>query len=938
MKKLFFVLPLLMSFLACSIAFGQSNIEGKQQIPVDPNIKIGKLSNGMTYYIRKNSKPENRVELRLAVNAGSVLENDDQQGLAHFCEHMCFNGTKNFPKDQLVNTIESMGIRFGADLNAYTSFDETVYMLKVPTDKPELIDKGMQIIEDWSHNVTLENTEIDKERGVILEERRLGLGADDRMRKKSFPVIFKGSKYANRVPIGTKEVLESFKYETLKNFYKTWYRPNLMAVVIVGDIDVDQMEQKIKQHFEKITNPANPAKREVFDLPDNNEPLISIETDVEATSSNVMFFYKHPKLLVKTYEDYRSMLMQELFTGMINDRIDEIMQKPDAPFIYAGTNYGSFLARTKDSYMAYAGTKENQISKGFDVLLTENERVKRFGFTDTEFERQKAKLLNQYETEAKEFDKTESGNLAMEYVYNFLTQDPIPGSQKKFEIAKQYLPDIKITEINDLVKTWISDKNMVIMVTAPKKDSIIVPTSDELLKIIEQVKTKEMKPYIDNVSNEPLIPNKLVGAEIKNKVQNEELGYTEVTFANGVQAILKPTNFKNNEITISSYSLGGTSLASNDDIVTAMFASNIIDESGISKFNKTELNKKLAGKDIEINPQISELKQGVSGKCAPTDLETTLQLIYLYYTNPRADKESFDAFVSKMKSQLMFISSNPQFAFYKKLTEVVTQNDPRSIVIPTLEQLDKVTLEKATEFYKNRFADASGSKFFFVGNFEIEKIIPLLQIYLGSLPSNGKAEAWKDVSPKFPTGIVEDVVNKGIEEKGFVGLVWNTNFDWSQKNILVEKMLTRILDIKLRESVRENEGGTYGLQVRDQVDKFPKSEYSLTIIFGCDPKRQDKLVSVIFDEMEKIIKNGPTDEDINKVKETLIRSRETDLKKNNWWSNKLENLYYYDEPKKSFNDYNDNVKAVTKEELKAAAEKYFNLKSYVKVYLKPEKK
>jgi len=923
-------------FSVASIA--QTNTDLTQQMPVDPNIKIGKLDNGLVYYIRKNGKPENRVELRLAVNAGSVLENDEQQGLAHFCEHMCFNGTKNFPKNDLVNTIEKMGIRFGADLNAYTSFDETVYMLKVPTDQPELIDKGIQIIEDWAHSVTFDGTEIDKERGVILEERRLGLGAYDRMRKKSFPVIFKGSKYANRVPIGTKEVLEGFKHPTLINFYKTWYRPNLMAVVIVGDIDVAQMEQKIIAHFSKITNPTNPIKREVYDLPNNDEPLISIETDEEATSSNVMFFYKHPKQNTKTIGDYKQYMIRELFTGMLNDRLDELMQKPDAPFVYAGTNYGKFLARSKDAYLAYAQTKENQIAQGFEVLLSENERVKRFGFTASEFERQKAKILTQYEKESKEFDKTESGNLAMDYVYNFLAENPIPGAQKNFELAKQFMPEIKIEEINELVKTWISDKNMVIMVTAPKKEEIKVPTADDLLNIIKSVKTKDLQAYTENVSSDPILANIPTGSEIISKNVNAELDYTEVTFANGVKAILKPTTFKNNEIKISSYSLGGTSLASNDDFITAMFAANIIDESGIAKFNKTDLGKKLAGKDLSIGPDISELKQGLSGKCATADLETTLQLIYLYYTEPRSDKEAFDAFVSKMKSQLMFVANNPQYAFYKKLIETVTQNDPRSIVIPTVEQLEKIELEKAFEFYKERFDDASDTKFFFVGNFETETIIPLLQKYLGGLPSKGQKETWKDVNPKFPQGIVEDIVNKGIEEKGFVGLVWNTDFEWSLKNILIEKMLTRILDIKLRETVRENEGGTYGLQVRDQVEKFPKSEYSLTIIFGCDPKRQDKLVKVIYSEMNKIVKNGPTEEDMNKIKETLIREREIDLKKNDWWLRKLENLYYYDEPKKSFADFNDNVKAITNEEIKDAATKYFNMKNYVKVYLKPEKK
>ncbi len=934
-KKL--ILSLFIGIISLS-AWAQPNTDLAKSMPVDPNVKIGKLDNGLVYYIRKNAKPENRVELRLAVNAGSILENDDQQGLAHFSEHMCFNGTKNFPKAELVNTIEKMGVRFGADLNAYTGFDETVYMLKVPTDQPELVEKGLQIIEDWAHNVTFEDAEIDKERGVILEERRLGLGADDRMRKKSFPVIFKGSKYANRIPIGTKEVLEGFKYETIRNFYKTWYRPNLMSVVIVGDIDVAQMEQKIKDHFGKIQNPANSPKRENFDLPDNTDPLISIETDPEATASSLMFFYKHPRQLTKTVGDYKNYLMTELFTGMLNDRMDEIMQKPDAPFVYAGTGYGEFLARSKDAYQVYAQMKENMIDKGFEILLSENERVKRFGFTATEFERQKSKILANYDKEAKEFDKIESGDLAMEYVYNFLAENPMPGAQKNFELAKQFLPEIKIEDINVLAKTWISDKNLVMMVTAPKKDNIKVPTAENLLQIMKDVKAKELQPYVETLSADPLLATDPIGTEIKTTVKNDELGYTEVTFANGVQVVLKSTDFKNNEIKISAYSLGGTSLASTEDYLSAMFASNIVDEGGIGKFNQTDLKKKLAGKDIEISPVVSDVQQGFNGKCAPADLETTLQLIYLYFTEPRKDKEAYDAFISKMKSQLMFLANNPQYAFYRKLIETVTSNDPRSIVIPTVEQLETVNLDKSFEFFHSRFSDASGFKFFFVGNFDNATIIPLLQKYLGGLPAKGQKEMWKDVSPKFPEGIKETEVNKGVEEKGFVGLVWNSNFDWSPENLLREKILSRILDIKLRETVREDEGGTYGLQVRDQVEKFPKSEYSLTVIFGCDPKKQDKLVSVIFKEMEKIVKNGPTEVDMAKIKETLIRERETDLKKNDWWIKKLENVYYYDQPKVSFADFNDKVKAVTNDEIKASAAKYFNMKNYVKVYLKPEKK
>jgi zinc protease len=911
---------------------------GQEKMPIDPNIKMGKLDNGLVYYIRKNAKPEKRVELRLAVNAGSILETDDQQGLAHFCEHMCFNGTKNFPHAELVNTIERMGIKFGADLNAYTSFDETVYMLKVPTDQTDLIDKGFQILEDWAHQVTLDGKEIDKERGVILEEWRLGLGADDRMRKKSFPVIFKDSKYAERIPIGKPEILKTFKHETLRQFYKDWYRPNLQAVIVVGDIDVDQMEQKIKQHFSGIQNPVNERKREIFDLPDNKEPLVSIETDEEATSNTVMFFYKHPKKYIETIEDFKFQLMQDLFTGMINNRLEEIGQKPDCPYIYAGTQYGEFLARTKDSYLGYAVSKENQIEKSLETVMTENQRVKQFGFTATEFERQKTELLKRYEKQAKEFDKMESGNLAMEYVYHFLAKNPIPGAVKEFEFAKQFLPEIKLEEVNALSKQWITDNNLVVMITAPKKDGIKVPTKDDVLKIIDKVKSLQLTAYEDKQTDAPLLAKIPEGSKVVNRKENKDLGTVEYTFENGAQVILKQTDFKNNEIQFSGYTLGGTSLAKTEDILNAMYASSIIEECGLGQFSKSDLKKKLAGKDIDITPYIQDLKQGFNGKVAPADLETMLQLLYMYFTDIRKDDEAFKAFMSKLKSQFMFISSNPQFAFFDKFTKIITQNDPRTILIPTEEQLQTVTLEKSIQFFKERFNNARDFKFFFVGNINENEALPLIQKYIGGLPSQAKSEMWKDVSPKFPSGIVQETVYKGKDEKGFVGMAWNTNYEWSSENNIKTNMLIKILDIMLRENVREKESGTYGIQARLDYDKYPKEEISVTIIFGCDPKNQDKLSKVVIKQMQELQKKGPSEENLKKIKEQLIRERETDLKKNNWWIRKLDNMYYYNDLTGSLNEYNNIINKVTAKDIQELANKYFVMNNYVKVYLKPEKK
>lgn len=933
MNSLFKVLMILVSILVF-----MKSLVAQEVLPIDPNVRIGKLDNGFTYYIRKNAKPEKRVEMRLAVNAGSILENDEQQGLAHFCEHMCFNGTKNFPRAELVSTLERMGIEFGADLNAYTSFDETVYMLKIPTDYPDLVEKGLQILEDWAHQVTFEGKEIDKERGVILEEWRLGLGAEDRMRKKAFPIIFKDSKYAERIPIGKPEILKTFKHETLRQFYRDWYRPNLQAVVVVGDIDVDQMEKKIKEHFSSIQNPPNAPERKIFDLPPNKEPLISIETDEEATNNMIMFFYKHPKKYIETVEDFKTLLMHDLFTGMLNSRLEEISQKPDCPFIYAVTHYGQFLVRTKDAYLGYVLSKENQIDKSFESVMIENQRVKQYGFTPTEFEREKIEILKRYEKNAKEFDKIESDKLAMQYVYNYLTKEPIPGALNEFEFAKKYLPEIKLDEVNELAKKLITDDNLVIMITAPKKDSIRVPSKEDVLKIINNVKLAKLTPYEDKQIDAPLIAKLPEGSKLANRLENNELGYVELSFENGAQVIIKQTDFKNNEIQFSGYALGGTSLSSTEDILNAMYASSIVEECGLGKFSKSELKKKLAGKDVNITPYIQDLKQGFSGKVAPDDLETLLQLLYMYFTDVRKDDEAFKAFISKLKSQFMFISSNPQFAFIDKFIKIVTQNDPRKILIPTDKQLQTVTLEKSIQFFKERFSNANGFKFFFVGNINEKAALPLIQKYIGGLPSKKTSETWKDVSPEFPKGIITETVFKGKEEKGFVGMAWNSDYQWSPENNIKTEILKKTFDIMLRENIREKEGGTYGVQVIIEYDKYPKQEVSVNIMFGCDPKKEDKLSKIVLKQMEILMKKGPSEVNLNKVKEQLIRNRETDIKKNNWWLHKLENLYYYGDPKTSLDKFNEMVNAVNANDIKELANKYFNMSNYVKVYLKPEKK
>ncbi len=934
-KTLVFTCLILISPLVFS---QQPVVDLSTPMTIDPNVKIGKLDNGLVYYIRQNKKPEKRVELRLVVNAGSILENDDQQGLAHFMEHMNFNGTRTFPKNELIDFLQKTGVRFGADINAYTSFDETVYMLQLPTDDTTLVENGYKVLEDWAHYALLDGKEIDKERGIIIEEWRLGLGARDRMMKKFFPVIFKDSRYATRIPIGKVEVIQDFKHETLRDFYHDWYRPDLQAIVIVGDINPAEAEAKIKTHFGSLKNPANPKERLNYDIPDNTEPLIAITTDKEATNNFLLMFYKHPLSKDKNLGDFREKIMAELFTEMLNARFNEISQKPEAPYIFAGSGYGRFLARNKDAYTINAMAKESQIDKSLEVLLAENERVKRFGFTLTELDRQKEEMLSQYEKASKESDKTESARFCSEYVSNYLSGDAIPGAQKRFKYLKNLLPDIKIEDINALAKQWVTDNNMALVIMAPEKENVKVPTTEEVLNIIKQSKTAPLQAYVDNYREEPLVKDNLQPGKITDRKENKQLGFTELKLSNGITVVLKPTNFKNDEILISAYSLGGHSLVPEQEFLSANYTSQVIDMSGIGNFDNVELQKKLKGKNIQVNPYIDDVKEGFTGNSTPKDFETMMQLVYLYFDQPRKDTSAFKAFMSQMENQMKFMKSSPIMTFYDTLFKVVYPGYKRMVIFPTPAQLDEVKLDDIYKIYKERFADASDFKFFLVGNFSVDSIAPLIEKYFGSLPALNRNETWKDTSPKFADGATNLTVYKGTDPQGMVGIVMSEKIEWNEKNVLCMNMIREIIGIKLVEVIREKMSGVYSPQVRLNLEQYPQPTFQMIVMFGCAPKTTEKLTRAVFDEFKKLRKKGPEDVDLKKAQEAMIRARETDIEKNEFWLGKIESIYFNHDSPNSISTFNDRVNAITIDDLKSAAATYFKPDHYVRVVLMPEKK
>ncbi|MFN8281787.1 MAG: insulinase family protein [Chitinophagales bacterium] len=906
-----------------------------QPLPLNPDVRTGTLPNGLKYYVQKNSKPENRVELRLAVNAGSNQEDATQKGLAHFVEHMAFNGSKHFSKNELVNYLESIGTKFGPHLNAYTSFDETVYMLQIPTDKKEILDKGLTVLEDWAGGLSFEPAEIDKERGVVVSEWRSGQGAGMRLMNKYLPTLYYKSRYAERLPIGDTAILMRAPYERLSTFYKDWYRPDLMAVVIVGDIDAEMMEKEIKIRFGALKNPTIEKKKEVYDLPKHKETLVSICTDPEATYSRAMIMYKHPAINGNSADGYKSYLANALFNGMLNNRLQEIIQKPNPPFFAAYSGYER-ETRNNDAYSLTGIIKSGQTVKGLETLLAENERVKRFGFTQTELDRQKIDLLTGIENAAKEKDKTESASFVREYVSNFLENEPAPGIEAEFKLAKLLLPAITLNDINALATKYITDDNCVIVLTAPESEKKFLPWENDIKELAVKAKTKDLKPYVDVVVSEPLLPQLPKSSPIVKETKNDKYNITTLELKNGVRVILKPTNFKNDEILMTAYSPGGSNLYSDEDFMSADYSNAIVAESGVSTFDKLTLEKMLTGKTVNVYPYVGEMTDGFEGNCVPNDLEVMLQLVYLYATQPRKSKEDFNTFMEKQKASVELQLSNPGSFFANKFQNLIYNKNIRR-GITTVEKLDKVDFDKAMKIYNERFSNASDFTFIFVGNLDVEKIKPMLEAYLGGLPSNGTKETWKDAGITKKDGNVVSKVEMGKTPKDLVGIHFHGDAKWNDEDNYIFNSMVKVLSIQLREAMREDKGGVYGVGVNGAFVQRPKNEYGITIQFNTDPNRVDELVKAVYDNISLLQTNGPSAEKITKVQETQRRERETDLKENEFWLSKIQYCDEYNYDINKLDEYAKQIDGLTAEKVKAAFNKYFDMKNKVELILTPEK-
>lgn len=908
------------------------------KLPFTPDIITGTLENGMRYYIRKNAKPEKRIELRLAVNAGSMQEDDDQLGLAHFVEHMAFNGTTNFEKNDLIDFLEKTGVRFGADLNAYTSFDETVYMLQLPTDKEGLVDKGLLVMSDWATGIAFDSLEIDKERGVIESEWRTGLGADQRMRNVWWPKVFYKTRYADRLPIGTMDIIQNAPYDRFRRFYKDWYRPNLQAIIVVGDLDPIEMEKKIKAKFSGLKNPENAREKVLYEVPNHKETFIAIAKDKEATSTSLQLYTKLPAQQIKTLDDYRTSLMRALYNSMFNSRFHEISQKKGAPFLTAGAGYGNFV-RTKDAYSSVAQTKEDGILPSLKILMEENQRVLQHGFTDTELERQKLALLKQMDNEFKESDKITSDAFAMACVYHFLENQPMFGSEKELALMKEFLPSITLEEVNKLAVKWIIDENRAVIITAPDKESVKLPTEDQVRKVLEEASSMVVEPYKDKFLDMPLIATIPTAGKVVETKKNDKdnLGITEYKLSNGVRVVLKPTEFKNDQILLTAYSPGGHSLYADKDFMTAQSAANVIDQAGVGEFDLIALEKKLTGKSIEIGPYISELYEGFTGSTSVEDFETMLQLIYLYATNPRKDIESFERVIDQSKEQLRNLSSNPMVFFQTEIGKIKSGNHPRKKAVPTEEDLDKIDYERVYEIYKDRFSDFSDFTFVFVGNFDPEKIKPQLELYLGALPSINRTENWKDIGVKYPTKASTNKLEKGLAPQANVYMGFVKEEEWTAKKAHQILTMSSILSIMVRENLREDKGGVYSPYVGGGMGIQPTGVSDITVFFQCAPEKVDDLVDAVKEEIKALQQNGPTEENFNKVKETQRRTREGELDKNRFWLNSLTSYYQTNRDLGGIKAYDDLIENITKEDVQKAAKQFLDLNSAIILTVKPEK-
>ena len=843
MKKLTLTLLAMLALSATMLA------QQAMPLPFDQNVRRGKLENGLTYYIRHNEKPAQRANFYIAQKVGSILENDDQQGLAHFLEHMAFNGTTNFPGKSLLSYMEHNGVKFGENVNAWTGIEQTVYMLtNVPTTNKNLVDSCILILHDWSSFISLEGPEIDKERGVILEEKRSRNDAQQRMWEKMLPEIYPNSPYGHRMPIGLEEVITGFDHEALRAYYHKWYRPDLQGIIIIGDVDVNEVESRIKAIFEDIPAPVNPAERTRFQVADNAEPIVSICTDREETNYNISVYYKHDVVPTEEKGDISYWLkgfIDDLVSTMFNNRMQELTQKANPPFIFGYGYYGTFfVSDTKDAWTttAYAKDKDG-IDEALAALVAESKRMQEYGFTASEFERAKADLMKRIQSQYDERDKQETSRYFYPILYHFLNNEPLMGIENEYMLVSQILPSLPVEAINMYAKEMIREDNIVITLTAPEKADEKLPSKEELLGMFNKAKEVEVEPYVETVSNEPLIATLPPKGAIESKKHDLVFDATVLTLKNGVKVIYKPTKFKDDEILMNAYSFGGYSVMDQSDPYTLQEINELATLGGVGNFSAIDLPKVLAGKKASVHPNISSLTEGMSGNCSVNDLETMLQLTYLYFTSPRSDEEAFQSYITRTKAMIANMEADPNTAFRDNLMFAMYDNHPL-VKRMKAEDYDKVDYAKALKLYADRFKDANNFVFTFVGNIDPETFEPLVEQYIGSLKTKNNDETWTDKVPLITEKDVTSHYTKAMENPMVTCyMVYNGDMQYTRKNQMTMQILGDVMDIVYTEKIREDEGGTYGVGVQGNLSNRPKETFMFLIGFQTNKEMYEKLMA-----------------------------------------------------------------------------------------------
>jgi zinc protease len=910
-----------------------------QSMPVDPDVLVGTLPNGLRYYVRANAKPAHRAELRLVVKAGSVLEDDDQQGLAHFVEHMEFEGTRHFPKQGLIDFLSSLGLGIGPDANAETSYDDTQYTLRVPTDQPRVLDQALLVLEDWAQGATFDQSGIDRERGIVLAEWRLHLDADERTQDKVIAAQLAGSRYANRPPIGKPDIIEHAQRQQLVRFYHDWYRPDLMAVIVVGDVDRTAVAAMIKQHFASLAAPSPKRPRPTFDVPEHRGTRYAIMTDKEATTTSVQVSDLRPARNQGSVGGYREILRDQLFSDMLGARLDELARSANPPFVSAATGRELLPApRTRDAAVLQAIVSNDGVTRGLTSLVTELQRLSRFGFTATEFARAKQAMMLDYERAVTESPDRESESRADEYTRNFLQSEALPTIWQELAFHRRFLPGITLAEVNKLTEDWFPADNRLIVVAAPDAPGVVLPDERQLAATVRAASASRLTAYVDTAAGQMLMESMPAAGTIVKTTQHPEAGITEWTLSNGATVVLKPTTLKEDQILFQAFAPGGTSLVSDAEFVPAHVADLVVPAGGVGRFNGVTLDKILSGTAIDVVPFINELEAGMRGGSTPQDLETMFQLLYLRFTEPRADPTAFAAVASQARALLANQMASPDVVFNQAILATLSGNSPR-LRPPTPATVDQWDLGKSLAFYKARFADASNFTFVFTGSFTPNTIRPLVETYLASLPATHAHETWRDLGITPPSGIVEKTVEKGIAPKSEVALLFSGPFEYDDPHMLALQTLTRVLESRLFDSIRQELGGTYSITADPVIEKFPRPQYVVRIDWTCDPARTDALVRRVFDEIASLKASPLSASQMALIRESLRRDLDRNSQDNGYLLNEIGRRYKDGDTANlaAISNLQDRIRKLTADDLYQAAQTYLNTDRYVKVILMPER-